>query len=36
MSILNVLTSRDQLVIAVDTLAEDALTGAHRAVALAY
>lgn len=29
MSILNVLLSRDQLVIAVDTLAEDALTGAH-------
>lgn len=31
MSILNVLISRDQLVIAVDTLAEDALTGAHSA-----
>ncbi|MDV5766019.1 hypothetical protein [Stenotrophomonas maltophilia] len=31
MSILNVLISRDQLVVAVDTLAEDALTGAHSA-----
>ena len=31
MSILNVLVSRDQLVITVDTLAEDALTGAHSA-----
>jgi len=31
MSILNVLLSRDQLVTAVDTLAEDALTGAHSA-----
>ncbi|HFK2904899.1 TPA: hypothetical protein ACGY7R_000102 [Stenotrophomonas maltophilia] len=31
MSILNVLISRDQLVVAVDPLAEDALTGAHSA-----
>ncbi len=31
MSILNVLISRDQLVVAVDTLAEDALTGAYSA-----
>ncbi|HGM6931408.1 hypothetical protein [Stenotrophomonas maltophilia] len=31
MSILNVLISLDQLVVAVDTLAEDALTGAHSA-----
>lgn len=29
MSILNVLLTRDHLVVAVDTLAEDALTGAH-------
>lgn len=29
MSILNVLLARDQLVVAVDTLAEDARTGAH-------
>lgn len=31
MSILNVLLTRDHLVVAVDTLAEDALTGAHSA-----
>ena len=31
MSILNVLISRDHLVVAVDTLAEDARTGAHSA-----
>lgn len=31
MSILNVLVSHDQLVITVDTLAEDALTGVHSA-----
>lgn len=31
MSILNVLVSHDQLVITVDTLAEDVLTGAHSA-----
>ncbi|WP_099561674.1 hypothetical protein [Stenotrophomonas maltophilia] len=31
MSILNVLLTRDHLVIAVDTLAEDALTGTHSA-----
>ncbi|MBN5171648.1 hypothetical protein ACNJRW_04260 [Stenotrophomonas maltophilia] len=31
MSILNLLLTRDHLVVAVDTLAEDALTGAHSA-----
>ncbi len=33
MSILNLLLTRDHLVIAVDTLAEDALTGGHSAAA---